>query len=71
MGFSKPGGALGGMCNWSDDLGSHLSPAEQEEAVILMKGRGFALLSSAFLESTARTRSGLFYSGQQEADDVI
>lgn len=57
--MAKPGGALGEMCNWKDDLGSHLSPAEHDEAVILMKGRGFALLSLVFLESMVRT--GLAY----------
>lgn len=64
--MAEPGAGgedLGEMCNWSDDLGSHLSPAEHDEAVILMKGRGFALLSSVFLESMARTDLAYFTAG--------
>lgn len=53
------------MCNWRDDLGSHLSPAEHDEVVILMKGRGFALLSSVFLESAARTGLAYFTVGRK------
>lgn len=58
------------MCNWRDDPGSHLCPAERDEAVILMKGRRICSSFIGIPRIHGENRSGLFYSGQK-ADDVI